>query len=125
VNVNELFTTSPHHPIVIKPRGDSSLEGLRSYLRDNKAQIRQLLLKHGGILFREFDLGGASDFRDCCEKLDASPFQYVGGNSPRSRVDTDIYTSTEYPASEVISLHNEMYQPFPAGRHHWPIATTY
>ncbi len=70
--------------------------------------MQQLLLKHGAILFRGFELNGAHDFRSFVERLGATPFEYIGGNSPRSRVAVDVYTSTEYPASQVISLHNEM-----------------
>ncbi len=108
MHINPLFSASDHHPIVITPGQDASLEGLYEYLAVSEDTIRQLLLKHGAILFRGFELNGAQDFRTCAERLGATPFEYIGGNSPRSRVAADVYTSTEYPASQVISLHNEM-----------------
>jgi alpha-ketoglutarate-dependent taurine dioxygenase len=108
MNVNPLFQASSNHPIVITPDKDASLGALNEYLVANQVEIRQLLFKHGGILFRGFGLDGAQDFHDCTENLGAKPFGYVGGDSPRSRVVADVFTSTEYPASEVISLHNEM-----------------
>ncbi|MGO4260148.1 TauD/TfdA family dioxygenase [Lysobacter sp. TAB13] len=108
MKVNSLFSATEHHPVVITPDGDASLQALHDYLGNNEDQVQQLLLRHGGILFRGFGVDGAEGFRGSAERLGARPFDYVGGNSPRSRVSADVYTSTEYPASEVISLHNEM-----------------
>jgi alpha-ketoglutarate-dependent taurine dioxygenase len=107
MNVNALFN-SDHHPIVITPAGDARQAALHDYLVHNRDQVQAWLLQHGGILLRGFQLDGAEDFRACSERLGAQAFDYIGGNSPRSRVAADVYTSTEYPATEVISLHNEM-----------------
>jgi alpha-ketoglutarate-dependent taurine dioxygenase len=108
MNMAPLFSPTNHHPIVITPSGDGSLDALHEYVAANQQEIQQLLLRHGGILFRGFGLSGAQDFHDCSERLGAKPFGYVGGDSPRNRVVADVFTSTEYPATEVISLHNEM-----------------
>lgn len=70
--------------------------------------MRQLMLERGGILLRGFAIRGAEDFSACVGSLGGQAFDYVGGNSPRTRVSGDVFTSTEYPASETISLHNEM-----------------
>lgn len=40
---------------------------------------------------------------------------YVHGNSPRTKVGANVYTSTEYPAEYTISMHNEM-----SYAHQWP-----
>lgn len=108
MNVKPLFSTSSHHPIVITPGADASLGALREYATSNKEELQRLLMQHGGILFRGFELNGAQDFHNCSEVLGAKPFGYVGGDSPRRHVVADVFTSTEYPASEVISMHNEM-----------------
>ncbi|TXH70054.1 MAG: TauD/TfdA family dioxygenase [Lysobacteraceae bacterium] len=108
MKMDSLFSTSDHYPIVIRPGGDASISALHEYLVSQEADIRALLLKHGGILFRGFNFGGAENFRLTAEKLGAKPFSYVGGDSPRNRVIADVFTSTEYPATEVITLHNEM-----------------
>lgn len=108
MRVSSLFSTSERQPIVITPSADASLHALNDYLISNQAEIKEMLLKHGGILFRGFGLNGAQDFRACSHNLGAEPFGYVGGDSPRKHVVADVFTSTEYPASEVISLHNEM-----------------
>lgn len=108
MHVGSLFSTADHHPVLITPRADASAQALREYLWDNRPNLQRLLQQHGGILFRGFDLDGPNDLKACAESAGAQPFGYVGGDSPRSRVAVDVYTSTDYPASEVISLHNEM-----------------
>jgi alpha-ketoglutarate-dependent taurine dioxygenase len=106
---------STSHPVMITPDSDRSVEGLRAYVATNRGDVDALLLQHGGILFRGFASKGPDDFRACVESLGATPYSYVGGNTPRTNVAVDIFTSTEYPAREVIGLHHEMsYLP------HWP-----
>jgi alpha-ketoglutarate-dependent taurine dioxygenase len=107
MNVKSLFTCA-RHPIVITAAADASADGLRRVLQLHRDELDSLLQVHGGILFRGFALNGAEDFRACAECLGAQPFDYVGGNTPRTPIAQDVYTSTEYPASEVISMHNEM-----------------
>lgn len=109
MHARPLFSSNDDsHPVVITPGSDRSMEGLRAYAETNRACLDGLLPRHGGILFRGFDLKGPDDFRACAESLGGRPFGYVGGNTPRTNVAADIFTSTEYPASEVIGLHNEM-----------------
>jgi alpha-ketoglutarate-dependent taurine dioxygenase len=108
MHVDSLLSTADHHPVVITPRANASAQALREYLVDSRASVQRLLLQHGGILFRGFDLDGSNDLKACAESAGAQPFDYIGGDSPRSRVGADVYTSTDYPPSEVISMHNEM-----------------
>jgi hypothetical protein len=80
---------------------------LQAWLLANKQEILQLLYVHGAILFRGFGVASAQQFPDIagvfCEKFG----DYIGGNSPRTRVMSHVFTSTEYPKEERISLHNE------------------
>ena len=107
MNISPLFSQR-HHPIVIDAAGNANGIGLSDYLHQHAETVKDWQLQHGGVLFRGFPVTGAEDFDACAHALQAQPFDYVGGNSPRSRVSKNVYTSTEYPASEVISLHNEM-----------------
>lgn len=106
--ISPLFSPAPHHPVVITPAGDASLAALGDYLESERDALQEALWRHGGLLFRGFAVKSAEDFRACTERLGAKSFDYVGGNSPRTRVSPDVYTSTEYPATETITLHNEM-----------------
>lgn len=80
---------------------------LHEWLRVNKPQIQALLTKYGAILLRGLGVKSPDGFQVIasifCNQLE----DYIGGNSPRTRVTSRIFTSTEYPAEERISLHNE------------------
>src|SRR5205085_6004253 len=108
MNLDHLFATASHHPVVITPSDRTEAQALREYLIENAQALHRLLLQHGAILFRGFCLNGPTDLKTCAESIGAQPFGYVGGDSPRSHVRRDVFTSTDHPASEVISLHNEM-----------------
>lgn len=114
MNIAPLFSAQ-HHPVVVTPRANATAAALDEYVAAHAADLRQLLLDHGGILFRGFGLNSADDFNDTVTRTGARPLQYVGGNSPRTKVTREVYTSTEYPATETISLHNEM-----SYLHEWP-----
>jgi hypothetical protein len=104
----DLLFSRPEHPVVIKPEHDAKLEALCEYLSANRGYLEAVLLQHGGILFRGFRLNSVEDFRRCADSLGAKPFTYIGGDSPRTNVAPDVFTATEYPSGEVISLHQEM-----------------
>lgn len=107
MKISPLFA-APHHPVQVRAAGDSSAAALQALLKNNASPLRELLLAHGAVLFRGFALHSADDFNACAASLGAQAFDYLGGNSPRTRVTGDVFTSTEYPSSEIISLHNEM-----------------
>ncbi len=105
--------SAPERALVVTPGPDGA--SLPSLVEAQGERLHRLLLAHGGILFRGFDLPDSAAFNLAAAQLGGQAYHYVGGNSPRTKVDRDVYTSTEYPASETISLHNEMsYLP------HWP-----
>lgn len=96
-------------PTLVVPAGEgSSVEQLVAWVEENREQILSELRQHGALLFRGFgfaDLDGFESFsRALCPALQSS---YAGGNSPRHRVAGSVFTSTEYPKGERISLHNE------------------
>jgi alpha-ketoglutarate-dependent taurine dioxygenase len=70
-------------------------------------QIRQLLLRHGGILFRRFTGGSVDTFHRFIAAVSAEPLQYIERSSPRHEVADRVYTSTDYPPKHRIYLHNE------------------
>jgi len=80
---------------------------LKAWLLDNKEQVDELLCTHGAVLFREFRVASAEEFQDIASIFCHRFGSYVGGNSPRTRVTSHVFTSTEYPKDEQISMHNE------------------
>jgi Taurine catabolism dioxygenase TauD, TfdA family len=59
--------------------------------------IRELLLRHGGILFRGFTRGSVETFRSFIAAVSGEPLPYMEGSSPRHEVADRVYTSTDYP----------------------------
>src|SRR5262245_42802118 len=72
-----------------------------------RGELDEKLLKHGALLFRGFAIDGPRDFQAFADAI-GSVRDYVGGNSPRSEILDRVYSSTEYPRSLEIALHNEM-----------------
>lgn len=109
MRISGLFA-SEYHPVVLRPEqgGDTSFEALSEFLAVHPLFVTELLQQHGGVLLRGVQVDSAERFNLCAEKLGGTPFGYAGGNSPRKHVAGDVFTSTEYPASETISLHHEM-----------------
>ena len=75
----------------------------------HREAIAQLLLRHGALLFRGFPLQQASDFSAVINSLRLGNFvNYIGGDSPRDKVEGGVYTSTEAPPALHIPLHQEL-----------------
>lgn len=81
--------------------------GLLDALPGMQADVEAALLTVGGVLFRNFDVGGAEGFRAFAAGFGHPLLTYEFGSTPRSKVTGGVYTSTEYPAHQSIPLHNE------------------
>src|SRR5215467_12610474 len=96
-------------PLVVSPKKATTREAFVEALRAYAPLLKGRLLEHGGILFRGFPLEGADDFSAAIEALGTgSSVNYIGGDSPRTKVTGAVYTSTEAPSAVKIPLHNEL-----------------
>jgi alpha-ketoglutarate-dependent taurine dioxygenase len=96
-------------PLVLSPKRSTTRAELLELLRAQRAALRGRLLEHGGLLFRGFPLESAQDFADAIEALGTgASVDYIGGDSPRTKITSAVYTSTEAPAAVRIPLHNEL-----------------
>lgn len=87
----------------------ASLGDFSSIIDNNRPMIEQALLKHGALLFRGFPVASANDFSSTITSLGFGKFvNYIGGDSPRDKVENGVYTSTEAPPSFHIPLHQEL-----------------
>jgi len=92
-------------PLLIEPAiNDVSLI---SWARGSGDFINDLLLKHGGILFRGFGVKTPEEFEEFIRAVSGEALEYRERSSPRSQISGNIYTSTDYPANQSIFLHNE------------------
>jgi alpha-ketoglutarate-dependent taurine dioxygenase len=78
-----------------------------SWATEHAAELNERLDGAGACLLRGFDVPDSSVFSRFVRVFGEELGDYTYGSTPRSKVG-DVYTSTEYPASEVIPLHNEM-----------------
>lgn len=104
------YLNQQQFPLVIEPAKSSfSKQDLYALLKEENSYFKKELLKHGGLLIRNFNLENADDFSSVIESMGTGGcVNYVGGDSPRTKVKGNIYTSTEAPPSIKIPLHNEL-----------------
>ncbi len=101
-----LLNSGSSLPLVITP----NVEGLSlvNWAKNQKELIENKLLQHGGILFRNFKVNDIPEFADFIKTIAGDLLEYSYRSTPRTQVNGNIYTSTEYPATQSIPLHNEM-----------------
>ena len=89
-------------PLLVQPGADyaTSLAALAELARTR-------LHKVGGLLLRGFDVLGEQAFQALARSFGHELLSYEFGSTPRKAVEQGVYTSTEYPAHQVIPLHNE------------------
>lgn len=81
---------------------------LAAWMTRNRGDIEARLSAHGGILFRGFGVGTPEELDRIVRAVSGETLEYTYRSTPRTRVQGEIYTSTEYPADQSIPLHNEM-----------------
>ncbi|CAM5542248.1 hypothetical protein SVIOM74S_07085 [Streptomyces violarus] len=100
-----------HHPA--ERRVEASAAGLLKVIGDT-ATIDHQLVKEKALIFRGFGVT-QEELDPVMDELLPNRLAYVHGNSPRTKVGKNVYTSTEYPQEFTISMHNEM-----SYAHAWP-----
>ena len=101
-------------PLLIEP-SVSALDPV-SWAAHNRDFIEASLRKHGGILFRNFNLKTSEQFAQFMAAVADELLEYNERSSPRTQVTDHVYTSTDYPPRYSIFVHNEnSYQ------RHWPM----
>jgi alpha-ketoglutarate-dependent taurine dioxygenase len=100
---------SQWRPLEVTPEDvgvPASAEGLAGYLH-GRGDLEDLLTREKALVLRGFAVP-AAQLGPILNRLLYNRLAYVHGNSPRTKVGENVYTSTEYPAEYTISLHNEM-----------------
>ena len=89
-------------PLLVQPGVDhaASLSALPELARTRLPEV-------GGLLLRGFDVLGEQAFQQLVRGFGHELLRYEFGSTPRKAVEQGVYTSTEYPAHQVIPLHNE------------------
>ncbi|MBE1489187.1 TauD/TfdA family dioxygenase [Plantactinospora soyae] len=100
------------HEITSESVGGRDLTGWLDGLGADR--LGELLVAHRALVLRGFGVTPDS-VEQVFDRLVPGRLPYVHGNSPRTRVGRNVYTSTEYPQQFTISMHNEL-----SYAHRWP-----
>jgi len=100
-------TLKPGQPPVVFEVQEPGLP-LVSWATEHTNSLRRPLQKAGALLFRGFKMNGPGQFETLIRQTMGEPIHYAYASTPRTKVMSNIYTSTEYPAGRTIQLHNEM-----------------
>lgn len=93
---------------VIADLGDADRSDPVGWAMLHRDAIEARLIQVGAVLIRGFEIESADVFRTVCAAICPQLRNYVGGDSPRTDVTDQVYTSTEYPAHLEVFLHNEL-----------------
>jgi alpha-ketoglutarate-dependent taurine dioxygenase len=88
---------------------------LVGWATSNRGAIEEMLLRHGAVLWRGFDLHTTDDFEAVAGAMSEELFGEYG-DLPRASVSGKVYGSTPYPADQPILFHNES-----SHMHRWPM----
>lgn len=104
------FITTEKLPLVIEPtEKNTQFNDLLDIISTQKEFFTKNLLKYGALLFRNFPVSNENDFSSVIKTFGLGKFiDYIGGDSPRNKINDGVYTSTEAPPSVKIPLHNEL-----------------
>lgn len=109
-SVNKLVQIAPlianqSLPLLIQP----NVEGVNlvDWVGNNLELVKNYLYKHGGILFRNFQITDVEEFENLIKTVSQELIEYRDRSSPRSAIQGKIYTSTDHPADQSIFLHSE------------------
>src|SRR5436305_9845012 len=109
VSQEDLVRTEPMNeaglPLVVRP----GVPGVSraSWAENSRGVIDRELAKHGGLLFRGFEIPRVEEFEHVVRAISGELLEYTERSSPRHAVSGRIYTSTDYPPDQPIFLHNE------------------
>ncbi|GAA1617099.1 TauD/TfdA family dioxygenase [Actinoplanes couchii] len=95
------------YPVIQLPADGSGTADLVQEIRASPDTVTARLHERGAILFRGFDPGSAQRLDAVVRAMGGEPLRYQDAATPRTEVGGRVYTSTDYPASEVIEQHNE------------------
>lgn len=86
--------------------GHNKIE-LPKWLKKNHSDVLEMYHQYGAVLFRGFFVENDTAFSDCAATFTEEMMEYTEPSTPRTRVGSKLYTSTEYPKEQFIPMHNE------------------
>lgn len=93
---------------IVADLGEADRSDPIGWAKAHRDEIDADLHRAGAVLIRGFDIDSPETFRGVAAAICPELRNYAGGDSPRSGVTDQVYTSTEYPAHLEVYLHNEL-----------------
>ena len=84
------------------------IDFVNNILTNNSDSLVDDFYCKGGSLFRGLNINSIEKFENICVNFKNNIVDYKDGNSPRTKISSSVYTSTEYPSEVFISQHNEL-----------------
>jgi len=106
----KIFDGQPF-PLILAPSSsfrDRDPAFWQQWVKTNINALKELLLKYGAILFRQFPLNEPAHFDLFAKAFGWAEFPYVGGVSVRKPIVGNVFTTTESPPDRLIPYHHEM-----------------
>ena len=96
-------------PRLVEPgAGEAGADTLVAWIESERAWLEEALTAYGAVLLRGFEVHAPAAFERVCRAVVPELMSYVGGESPRARVEGRVYTSTHYAPELAIDLHSEL-----------------
>lgn len=94
-------------PLINELNGLSQDEFISYYLK-NKDELEKSLKEYGAIKFTGVQIDSLETFQHIVNSISTKFLSYIDGNSPRTKLTDNVYTSTEYDKNQKITMHNEL-----------------
>lgn len=105
-------------PLLFQPASGTS--DLSAFIEANAALVEDRLTIHGALLFRGFEVASVEDFERVGSAISPNALEYTYRSTPRSSLAKGVFTTTEYPPDQEISLHCEN-----AYQRAWPLKVAF
>lgn len=87
---------------------DLDPEEFVAYYLDREREIEGQINEKGAIKFRGVQVKSLESFQFIVDSVANKFLSYIDGNSPRTKLSSNVYTSTEYDKTQKITMHNEL-----------------
>ena len=102
------YRASGSTPLILEAGAKTSHRELCNWIDGNAEIIERLLINHGAILFRGFDVDEAADFERIARAFDDQLQNEYLGTSPRDALTAYVFSASELPSFYPIPEHCEM-----------------
>ncbi len=106
--MKETILSNGYTSLLVIELPDWDAPSFTSWFLENRPGIEDKLSEHGALKFRGVKIRSLAGFQEIVEKISDKFLPYVDGNSPRTKLSGNVYTSTEYDKSARITMHNEL-----------------